>query len=146
VHGGISPGFAAISCDAINDRLRRDLTNDLDKTRALPQASLAGRADGPLWYRGLAQEPDAFAPQVDEIMSKLHARAIVAAHTVISPGKVTTRFGGRVILLDTGMNPAYVSDGKASALDIRGEEVTAIYVDRREPIAVPPKVGSAIDR
>jgi hypothetical protein len=146
VHGGISPVFATTTCDVINDRLRRDLTSDLDKTRAAPLASLAGRADGPLWYRGLAQEPDAFAPQVDDIMSKLHARAIVIAHTVTTPGTVTTRFGGRVILMDTGMQPAYVSDGKASALEIRGDEVTAIYVDRREPVSVPPRVGSAIDR
>jgi len=144
-HGGISPAFAASTCDAINDRLRRDLTSDLDKTRAAPLASLAGRPEGPLWYRGLAQEPDAFAPQVDDILSKLRARAIVIAHTVTKPGQVTVRFGGRVILMDTGMNPAYVSDGKASALEIKGDQVTAIYVDRREPIAVPPRVGSAND-
>jgi hypothetical protein len=144
VHGGISQAFATIGCDGINDRLRKDLTTDLDKTRAAPLATLAGRADGPLWYRGLAQEPDAFAPQVDDILSKLHARAIVIAHTVTSPGQVITRFGGRVIQIDTGMNPAYVSDGKASALEIRGDEVAAIYVDRREVLSVPPRVGSAI--
>jgi hypothetical protein len=38
------------------------------------------------------------------------------------------------------MNPTYVPDGKASALEIRGEEVTAIYADRREPINVPTRV------
>jgi hypothetical protein len=144
VHGGISPAFATTSCDAINDRLRKDLTGDMDKTRAAPLASLAGRADGPLWYRGLAQEPDAFAPQVEDILVKLRARAIVIAHTVTTPGQLTTRFGGRVIQVDTGMNPAYVSDGRASALDIRGDEVSAIYVDRREVLSVPPRVGSAM--
>jgi Calcineurin-like phosphoesterase len=140
VHGGISQAFAAIGCDAINDRMRRELTTDLDKTRAKPLESLAGRADGPLWYRGLAQEPDAFAPQVDDIIAKLHARAIVVGHTVTTPGRVTARFDGRVIQIDTGMNPTYVPDGKASALEIRGEEVTAIYADRREPINVPTRV------
>jgi hypothetical protein len=143
VHGGISPAFAATGCGAINDRLRRELTTDLDKTRARPLESLAGRADGPLWYRGLALEPDAFAPQVDDIIAKLHARAIVVGHTVTTPGRVTARFGGRVIQIDTGMNPAYVPDGKASALEIRGSEVTAIYVDRREPINVPASAGAA---
>lgn len=144
VHGGISQAFAAAGCEAINDRLRKDLTSDLDKTRAAPLASLAGRADGPLWYRGLAQEPDTFAPQVDDILSKLHARAMVIGHTVTTPGKVTTRFGGRVIQIDTGMNPAYVSDGKATAVELRGDEVEAIYVDRREALTVPPRVGSAV--
>ena len=143
VHGGISAAFAAIGCEAINDRLRRDLTTDLDKTRAAPLASLAGRADGPLWYRGLAQEPDAFAPQLDDILTKLRARAIVVAHTVTTPGKVTARFGGRVVQMDTGMQPAYVPDGSAAALDIRAGEATAIYVDRREPISMPGRSGSS---
>lgn len=146
VHGGISAAFASTSCDTLNDRLRRELSNDLDKTRAAPLASLAGRADGPLWYRGLAQEPDAFAPQLDDILTKLRARAIVIAHTVTTPGKVTARFGGRVIQMDTGMQASYVPDGRATALDIRAGEVTAVYVDRREPISVPPRSGSAIDR
>src|SRR5262245_46720707 len=143
VHGGISAAFAATGCDAINDRLRRELTNDLDKTRAAPLASLAGRADGPLWYRGLAQEPDAFAPQLDDILTKLRARAIGIAHTLTTPGKVTARFGARGIEVDTGLNPAYVPDGRATALDIRSGEVTAIYVDRREPITMPARSSSS---
>lgn len=143
VHGGISEAFATTSCDAINERLRRELTSDLDKTRAAPLASLAGRADGPLWYRGLVQEPDAFAPQVDDIVSKLHARAIVVGHTMATPGRITTRFGGRVIQMDTGMQPAYVPDGRASALEIRGADVTAIYADRREPVSVPARAGAS---
>ena len=143
VHGGISAAFAATKCDAINERLRREITGDMDKTRAAPLASLAGRADGPLWYRGLAQEPDAFAPQLDDILAKLRARAIVIAHTVTTPGKITARFGGRVIQMDTGMQPAYVSDGNAAALEMRAGEATAIYVDRREPISLPARAGSS---
>jgi Calcineurin-like phosphoesterase len=140
VHGGISKAFAAAGCDAINDRMRRELTTDLEKTRTTPLTSLAGMADGPLWYRGLALESDAFAPQVDEIVSKLHARAIVVGHTVTDSRRVTSRFGGRVIEMDTGMQPGYVPDGRASALEIRGEDVTAIYVDRREPVNVPAPI------
>ena len=89
LHGGISPAVAPLGCEAINDQVRRELTNDLDKTRAAPLASLAARADGPLWYRGLAQEPETFAPQVDEILAKAHARAIVVGHTVTASGRVT---------------------------------------------------------
>ena len=57
-HGGISPAVAPMGCAAINDQVRRELGDDLDKTRAAPLESLAARVDGPLWYRGLAQEPD----------------------------------------------------------------------------------------
>jgi calcineurin-like phosphoesterase family protein len=143
VHGGISPSVAGLGCEAINDRVRRDLTSDLDKTRSSPLVSLAARADGPLWYRGLAQEPDEFAPQVADILAKQHARAIVVGHTVTPENRIVTRFGGRVIEIDTAMQPAYVPHGRASALEIRGGAVTAVYVDRRDPVEVPgPATGS----
>lgn len=136
LHGGISPAVAPLGCAAINDQVRRDLTSDLDKTRAAPLSSLTARVDGPLWYRGLAQEPDTFAPQVAEILTALGARAIVVGHTVTQNARVTPRFDGRVIQMDTGMQPAYVTGGRASALEIKGDEATAIYVDRRDPIAI----------
>ena len=141
VHGGISPAVAPLGCSAINDQVRRELTSDLDKTRTAPLASLAARVDGPLWYRGLTQEPDAFAPQVTDILSKLGARAIVIGHTVSTTGRIGTRFDGRVVQLDTGMQRAYVPNGRASALEIRGGEATAIYVDRREPVAIAKGSG-----
>ena len=141
VHGGISPAVAPLGCSAINDQVRRELTSDLDKTRTAPLASLAARVDGPLWYRGLAQEPDAFAPQVTDILSKLGARVIVIGHTVSTTGRIGTRFDGRVVQIDTGMQPAYVPNGRASALEIRRGEATAIYVDRREPVAIPKGSG-----
>jgi hypothetical protein len=34
------------------------------------------------------------------------------------------------------MQPAYVPDGRASALEIRSGETTALYADRRDPVAV----------
>ena len=141
VHGGISPAVAPLGCSAINDQVRRELTSDLDKTRTAPLASLAARVDGPLWYRGLTQEPDAFAPQVTDILSKLGARVIVIGHTVSTTGRIGTRFDGRVVQIDTGMQPAYVPNGRASALEIRRGEATAIYVDRREPVAIPKGSG-----
>jgi hypothetical protein len=96
-----------------------------------------------LWYRGVAQEPDSFAPQLTEILAKVHARAIVVGHTVTSTGRITTRFDGRVIQIDTGMQPAYVPNGRASALEIRAGDATAIYTDRRDPIELPKREGSA---
>ena len=136
VHGGISPAVAPLGCAAINDQVKRDLTGDLDKTRAAPLSTLTARVDGPLWYRGLAQEPDTFAPQVGEILTALRARAIVVGHTVSQTGRIITRYDGRVVQIDTGMQPAYVTGGRASALEIKGDEATAIYVDRRDPVAV----------
>jgi hypothetical protein len=143
VHGGISPGVAPLGCAAINDQVRRELTSDLEKTREAPLASLTARVDGPLWYRGLAQEGEAFSPQVAEILFKAKARAIVVGHTVATSGRVTTRFDGRVIQIDTGMQPAYALGGRASALEIARGEITAIYVDRRDPVALSTPPGAA---
>jgi hypothetical protein len=144
LHGGLSPAVAPLGCQAINDQVRRELTNDLDKTRGAPLVSLAARPDGPLWYRGLAQEPDTFAAQVDEILAKAHANVIVIGHTVTPSGRITPRFDGRVIQIDTGMQPAYVAGGRASALEIRKGEVTAIYVDRRDPVNVARESSEAV--
>jgi hypothetical protein len=138
LHGGISPAVAALPCVAINADVRRELTTDLARTRAAPTGSLVTREDGPLWYRGLAQEPDAFAPRLDEILARQGARAIVIAHTVAPGGRILGRFGGKVWQIDTGMQPAYVPTGRASALDIQGGTFTAIYEDRREVLGTGP--------
>jgi hypothetical protein len=119
-------------CADLNARVKSDLSSNLAKTRAKPTEAVATREDGPLWYRGLAEEPDTFAPQVDEILSGQQARAIVVAHTVRTDGRIASRFGGKVFLIDTGMQQQYVPTGQPSALEIRGDVFTAIYRDSRE--------------
>jgi hypothetical protein len=131
LHGGISPAVAAQSCDEINATVRRELTSNLDETRAAPLASLAAREDGPLWYRGLAQSPEA---DVDDMLAKQHARAIVIGHTVTTTGRVAPRFGGKVVMIDTGMQSAYVPTGRASAVEFLNGTVTAIYTDSRDVV------------
>jgi hypothetical protein len=135
---------ASLSCDVINQTVHRSLTSDLDQTRADPLAQLATRVDGPLWYRGLAEEPDAFAPMVDDILAAQKARAIVVGHTVTADGRIRARFGGKVIQIDTGMQPAYVPAGRASALDIEHGMMTAIYTDRRDVLSTETAEPSAV--
>ena len=134
LHGGLSPALSGMTCDAINTTVQRELTADLDKTRAAPLETLSASEEGPLWYRGLAQEPDEFAPKVDEILTRQNARAIVIGHTLVPEGRIRARFGRKVIQIDTGMQPAYVETGRASALEIQGDTFTAVYGDRRDPI------------
>lgn len=142
LHGGISPALAGTRCDAVNATVRREITSDIDQTRAAPRESLVAREDGPLWYRGLAQEPPAFAPRVDEILAGQGARAIVIAHTVTPEHRIVGRFGDKVLQIDTGMQPGYVPTGRASALEIRGGTLTAIYTDG-ETASPPPSPSSA---
>jgi hypothetical protein len=138
VHGGLSPAVAAMSCDDINETVRREIGTDIDKTRETPLESLAAREDGPLWYRGLAQVPDTAGEQIDETLSQHHARAIVVGHTVATEGRVRVRFGGKVLQIDTGMQPAYASGGRASALEIRNGMFTAVYEDRTDAVGNVP--------
>jgi hypothetical protein len=137
VHGGISPAIAALPCDEINETVRRELASDLDKTLAAPLSSLAAREDGPFWYRGLAQ-PETPASQVDDLLARQRARAVVIGHTVVPGGRMASRFDGRVFQIDTGMQPAYVPTGAASALEIARGVFTAIYEDRRDVLVTPP--------
>ena len=139
LHGGISPAVAPLTCGVINDTVHEDLTENLDKTLAAPLKTLTAREDGPLWYRGLAQQPDTFAPDVADILSKQHARAIVIGHTVVPDGRIAVRFDGTVVMTDTGMQPAYVPTGRASALEISHGQFTAIYEDRRDVLPVGSK-------
>jgi len=138
MHGGLSKEVADIPCDTINATVHRELTTDLDKTRAAPLKSLVAGENGPLWYRGLTREPDEFAPTVAEILAKQHARAMVVGHTIVPEGRIKTRFDGRLVMIDTGMQPAYVPGGRASALDIQHGTYTAIYTDRRDELGAVP--------
>ena len=114
----------------MNDDVRASVRGQAPRT----YPDIVHDQQGPLWYRGLALEPDTFAPQVDEILAAQKARAIVVGHSIVT-GAIGVRFNGRVFLIDTGMQPSYVSNGKPSALEITGQTFTAIYPDRREVLA-----------
>jgi len=136
VHGGISQPVAELSCDAINETIHRQLTTELSESRRDPLSQLGTRPDGPLWYRGLAEESeDEFAGAVDQILARQHARAIVIGHTVARDFRIRERWGGKVFLIDTGMQPAYVPMGRASALEMANGVTTAIYTDRRDVLS-----------
>ena len=59
---------------------------------------------------------------------------MVVGHTVTTTSRVTPRFGAKVVMIDTGMQPAYVPQGRASALEFKNGTITAIYVDSRDVV------------
>jgi calcineurin-like phosphoesterase family protein len=144
VHGGIGPAVADMPCDAINATVRREITEDIDKSREAPLSTLSSGENGPLWYRGLAQENDAFDSTVNEILMKQGARAIVIGHTLTPQRRIQPRFGGKVIAIDTGMQPVYVANGRASALEIQDGVFTAVYTDGRDVLSVPAVQPAAV--
>ena len=90
---------------------------------------LAIHPDGALWYRGLATVKDdpAGAPFA-ALLQKYDAKRFVTGHTPQQSRSITVRFGGRAVLIDTGMLTS-VYKGRASALEINGDKLTAIYED-----------------
>jgi len=84
--------------------------------------------NGPLWFRGYATwrttEADEHLPSM---LERYRASRLIVGHTIMSTMRVTTRFSGRVVLIDTGMLSSYYKGGCASAIEIRGDRVSAIY-------------------
>ena len=82
LHGGLTPEVAALGCDEINSKVRRELNTDLAQTRANPRAALATAENGPLSYRGLAQEDEtAYLPSVEKVLKSMGVTAVVIGHT-----------------------------------------------------------------
>lgn len=93
-------------------------------------------ADGPVWYRGYALEPEEKAcPILDIALGQLGVRRMVVGHTVQdSPiGQMRLRCGGRLVLTDTGFSRAFdrwLGEGDRAAVLRVGldGEVDAMYV------------------
>lgn len=87
----------------------------------------------PLWYRGLALEPEERNEKgLNKTLDRLGAHYIVVGHTVLPEHTITVRFAGRVFLIDTGMLTSYYG-GRASALEIQAGEFMAYYADDPNP-------------
>lgn len=143
VHGGLTPEVAALGCEAINATARREITSEIAKTRLDPLASLAAGESGPFWYRGLAREDETtFLPSVEQVLQSIGARAVVIGHTVTGDGRIKPRFGGRVVMIDVGMNTLYGRN--LAALEIGPDgSMSALYEGRREELALPKAAALA---
>ena len=120
MHGGIGLAFANQSIDQINTAVRAALS-DLAKA----PGSILEHEQGPLWYRGLAQHPEAEeSTHLANLLKKYGARRIVLGHTPTA-GAVMSRFNGAVILADVGL-ARYYGAGLA-CLVIEGAEIHALH-------------------
>ncbi len=125
LHGGVGPKYADSSVDEINRRILEEL-KDFSKLRE----GIVLDSEGPLWYRGLAQESEAaLQDHVQHVLKTFGVKRLVVGHTP-QPGVVMPRFGGQVILIDIGLSQAYggnfacliLEQGKAYAFH-RGQKL-----------------------
>lgn len=85
--------------------------------------------EGPLWFRGFATwSTDAGASQVKNLIQRYNVAHFITGHSVMQTRRITPRFSGALVLIDTGM---VFPGGVASALEIRDRRFTAIYSDAK---------------
>ena len=102
LHGGISPRILGMSIAAINDQVQREL-----RERASGVDTLIESEDGPLWYRGLAtHDEETELAHVNAVLAFHDVDRIVVGHTP-GLGTVVPRFGGKVLVIDTGISAHY---------------------------------------
>ncbi|MDJ0838172.1 MAG: metallophosphoesterase [Acidobacteriota bacterium] len=90
--------------------------------------------EGPLWFRQFAYwEEDEGAAYLSEILKHHGAERFVVGHTPQAAG-ISKRFGDQLFLIDTGMSSNFYKGGRASALEFKSGNCTAVYLDSRKPI------------
>jgi hypothetical protein len=128
VHGGVSPKLLGMSIDDINSQVRRELKGDLPEELGLSEAE-----DGPLWYRGLASSDEELeADHVDDVLAAFDVDKIVLGHTP-GLGTIVPRFGGKVLIIDTGISEYYGSH----LASLRIEERNYFTIQNGEKIPLP---------
>ena len=126
-HGGATPAFASQGIDVIN-RTAKSSWED-------PTAAVFG-PEGPLWYRGYVQDEEAVAcPALAKALGALHAKRMVVGHTTRGDGKIETRCGGALVVIDIGIADHY--GAHIGALEIQADDARALYpsgiVDLEDP-------------
>ncbi len=102
VHAGVSPKYGDRRHTELNDQIRAEL-KDFTKL----EGGVAMDALGPLWYRGLARDPEeSLAAHVDALLQFHGVEAVVIGHTVTA-GAILPRFNGKVLMIDVGMSKSY---------------------------------------
>lgn len=122
VHGGISARYAAMPAHEINRRVAAALI-----ARETGRESILNEADGPLWYRGLAE--GAGAEALAAVLQGQGVERVVIGHTPVLAG-IALLHEGRLARIDTGISAHY--GGAWSYLEIRDGKATAHVVPKLE--------------
>jgi hypothetical protein len=99
--------------------------------------------DGPNWYRGEALCNEAAEADVlDPLLKQFAVKRLVVGHTPTRDGHAVTRFDGKVVKLDAGMNRAAYK-GRAAALTIEGDRLAVRYAGEAN-VATPQPEGQFV--
>ncbi|MGD9965673.1 MAG: metallophosphoesterase [Hyphomonadaceae bacterium] len=128
VHGGLGPAFAAAPRIAMNDAVRADV-------RGPPSATypdIVENQEGPLWYRGLSQNPEATeTANLENLLRAQGVARVIVGHTKVT-STVLPRFNGRVLIADIAV-PRGHSDPHAFLIFENGAWTT-VHRGQRVPV------------
>jgi len=115
MHAGLGPELLDLSIQEINDKIRSEILGDIHFDNNLGEDET-----GPLWYRGLAMNSQSDeAPHLANLLDTYKVETVVVGHTP-NLGIITPRFGGQVVITDTGIS-TYYGSYKASMLIADGK-------------------------
>ncbi len=127
----LSSARAELGMQKQNEGTGANENSTLEKCITL-ESWLITHPEGPLWFRGFATwDETEDSANLQALLEKYRVTHFIAAHTVQPGGKISSRFGGKIFLIDTGMLSTYFPGGRASALEIHDGKFTAIYPDER---------------
>jgi hypothetical protein len=137
VHGGLPAATAEMGLVDGNARFHEELVEAMNPDAAAgPLLSDAG----PLWYRGTARCHALIEERrLQRGLDRLAVRRVVIGHTPTRTLRVSSRFGGRVVMVDTGML-AQVYHGHPSALVVEknADRVLVLGSDAAEAVMPDP--------
>ncbi len=120
LHGGIGPKFADWSIEDFNKEAGKEFANF-----SLISGGMLVDPQGPLWYRGLAENDEAAErPNVEALLKNDGVKRIVIGHTPTA-GAVMPRFGGKVVVIDVGLSAVYGS--RLACLILEGGKAFALH-------------------
>jgi hypothetical protein len=125
LHGGISAKFAEWSIRDLNEAVSKEL-GDFAKL----ENGIVTDPEGPLWYRGLAEDREdnaATSAAIDQALKKSGAKHIVIGHT--PQNAILPRFGGKVIVIDVGLSSFY--NGPPAFLVMENKKLYAVHRGRQ---------------
>jgi hypothetical protein len=135
LHGGIGPNYASSSVREINKQAR-EAFRDFNHLNG----GLLVDSEGPLWYRGLANNDEATEePNLEAVLKNFGAKRIVIGHTPTA-GTVMPRFGGRVLIIDVGLSMVY--GRRLACLVVEGGEFYTLH--RGEKLPLPDDSGPGL--
>ncbi|KXN74530.1 Metallo-dependent phosphatase [Conidiobolus coronatus NRRL 28638] len=133
-HGGITPKWAEFGVEKMNQNTISDLHRK--STSQLKKVELFN-FEGPTQYRGYARDAEpGICKTLETALKSMRVNRMVLGHTVQQNGKITSRCGGRIILIDVGISK--YKRGNLAALELTPGHAKGLYPNGKSAVLPVP--------